>query len=182
MKGYEEMGNIKFGYEGLDMPILFTPKGLIHLHRKYERISHSEEEKLEKQGIPEEEIERRLIITDYHTYGTLQDKAYGYKKVIYKNIYPGIDLVYSFTNKGQLGFEYSLLVKPGADLSVVKLKYGGDIKKIKTDRQGSLFIRSDVDGISSTAPVSYYGEILLNDAVANMKVMTKPRQSSSTLL
>ena len=53
MKGYEEMGNIKFGYEGLDMPILFTPKGLIHLHRKYERISHSEEEQLEKQGIPE---------------------------------------------------------------------------------------------------------------------------------
>jgi hypothetical protein len=194
MKGYEEMGNIKFGYEGLDMPILFTPKGLIHLHRKYERISHSEEEKLEKLGIPEEEIERRLIITDrvitmewiganteaeiitaekttdYHTYGTLQDKAYGYKKIIYKNMYPGIDLVYSFTHKGQLGFEYSLLIKPGADLSVVKLKYGGDIKKIKTDRQGNLIIHSDVDGISSTAPVSYYGESLLSDAVGEIKV------------
>lgn len=121
MKGYEQMGNIQFGYEGLDMPVLFTPKGLIHLQRKYEKISHAEEERLEKLGIPEEEIERKLIITDrvitmewvganpnveviteekttdYHTYGMLQEKAYGYKKIIYKNIYPGIDSVYSFT-------------------------------------------------------------------------------------
>ena len=132
MKGYEPMGNIQFGYEGLEMPVLFTPKGLIHLHRKYERISHAEEEKLEKQGVPEEEIERRLIITDrvitmewvganpnveiiseekstdYHTYGLLRDKAYGYKKITYKNMYPGIDVVYSFTNTNKLGCETGL--------------------------------------------------------------------------
>lgn len=193
MKGYENLGNIKFGYEGLDMPILFTPKGLIHLHREYKRISHEEEEKLEKQGIPEEEIERRLVITDrvitlewvganeqaeiiaaekttdYHTYGMLQEKAYGYKKIIYKNLYPGIDLVYSFTNQSLLGFEYSLLVKPGADISAVKLKYAGDVKKIKTNRQGQLIIQSDLDGILSTVPVSYYGETLRPEATAAFK-------------
>lgn len=196
MKGYEQMGNIQFGYEGLDMPVLFTPKGLIHLQRKYEKISHAEEERLEKQGIPEEEIERKLIITDrvitmewvganpnveviteekttdYHTYGMLQEKAYGYKRIIYKNIYPDIDLVYSFTNN-KLGFEYSLLVRPGANLNVVKLKYGGDVKKIKTDRKGNLIIQSDIDGISTTVPISYYGEHLLNKSVGELKSVYK---------
>ncbi len=197
MKGHEQLGNIEFGYEGLDMPILFTPKGLIHLHRKYERISHEEEEKLEKQGVPEEEIERRLIITDrvitmewvganpnveiipeekstdYHTYGLVRDKAYGYKKITYKNMYPGIDVVYSFTNSSKLGFEYSLLLQPGADVSVVKLKYAGDVKKIKTDRKGDLIINSDIDGISSTVPVSYYGESLLGSSAGTVKVVYK---------
>jgi len=195
MKGYEEMGTIQYGYEGLDMPVLFTPKGLIHLHRKYERISHSEEERLERQGVREEEIERRLIITDrviamewigsnpnveiiseekttdYHTYGLLQGMAYGYKKITYKNMYPGIDLVYSFTNSGKLGFEYSLLIQPGADISVVKLKYGGDIKKIKTDREGNLIIRSDIDGISASVPVCYYGESLSNTTASELKAV-----------
>lgn len=184
MKGHEQLGNILFGYEGLDMPVLFTPKGLVYLHRKYEKISHEEEERLERLGMNEEEIERKLIVTDrvitmewvganpnpeiipaekaadYHTYGLLQEKAYGYKKIIYRNLYPGIDLIYSFTSNGQLGFEYSLLVKPGADLSAVKLKYAGDIKKMKTDSKGNLIVRSDLEGILSTAPVSYYGENL----------------------
>ncbi|MFK5282578.1 hypothetical protein ACI3PL_23745, partial [Lacticaseibacillus paracasei] len=58
------MGVIKYGYEELGMPVLFTPKGLIHLHRKIEKISHEEEKRLEQQRVPEEEIERKKIITD----------------------------------------------------------------------------------------------------------------------
>ena len=158
MASYGHMGKILFGYEGLDMPILFTPKGLIHLQRKIEKISHREEERLEKQDATEEEIEQKKIITDrvvtmewmgansnveiiseektsdYHTYGTLQAKAFSYKKITYKNLYPGIDIVYSFTNNAKAGFEYSLVAKPGANLSVVKIKYAGDVKKI-TDRK-----------------------------------------------
>ena len=193
MKGYEQMGVLRYGYEGLDMPVLFTPKGLIYLHRKYERISHAEEERLEKQGVREEEIERKLVITDrvitmewvgsnpnveiiaedkttdYHTYGMLQGKAYGYQKLTYKNLYPGIDLIYSFTHTNKLGFEYSLLAQPGADLSVVQLKYGGDVKKIKLDRNGNLIIKSDIDGIMTTVPVSYYGKQLMDTAKGTLK-------------
>src|SRR5690349_7518621 len=36
LKGYENMSTIQYGYEGLDMPVLITPKGLIHLQRKIE--------------------------------------------------------------------------------------------------------------------------------------------------
>ena len=197
VKKYGRMGRILFGYEGLDMPVLFTPKGLIQLQRKIVGISHEEEERLEKQGVSEEEIENKKIVTDrvitmewmganadveiipedrttaYHTYGTLQERAYGYNKITYKNIYPGIDIVYSFTNNTEPGFEYSFLVQPGADLSVVKMKYGGDVKSIKTDNKGNLIIRSDIDGISTSIPVSYYGDRLLNKNIGGVKTVYK---------
>lgn len=197
MKGYENMGAVQYGYEGLNMPVLFTPKGIIHLQRKMEKISHAEEERLEKQRVPEEEIERKRNITDkvitmewlnagpdvqiigeektlaYHTYGMLTDKASGYKKIIYKNLYPGIDAVYSFISNDKPGFEYSLLVQPGADLRVVKIKYDGDVKSISTDNNGNLFIRSDIDGIISTIPVSYYGTSLQNKHGSEIKSVYK---------
>ena len=195
LKGYEHMGAIRFAYEGLGMPVLVTSHGLVHLQRKVQKNSHAEEERLEKQGIPEEEIERKRVITErtitmewlhanynaqiitedktsaYHTYRMLQEKAYGYKKITVKELYPGIDLVYSFNHSEKPGFEYSLVVHPGADINAVELKYGGDIRKIKTDKSGSLIISSDIDGIVSTIPVSYYGDRLLQ--TANSQVNTE---------
>ncbi|MBL0153591.1 MAG: hypothetical protein IPP93_08915 [Chitinophagaceae bacterium] len=155
MQGYESMGTILYGYEGLGMPVLFTNKGLIHLQRKEQKISHEEEKRLEKQGVSEEEIENKRIVTDrvitmewagansnpemiaegqtsmYNTYATLQGKARGYKKITWKNLYPGIDAVYHFTEQSKAGFEYSLVVHPGADLNQVKLVFGGQLKKIR---------------------------------------------------
>jgi hypothetical protein len=64
MKGHEAMGAILYGYEGLNMPVLFTPRGLIHLQRRADKIDHDEEERLEKEGVPEEEIERKRNITN----------------------------------------------------------------------------------------------------------------------
>jgi hypothetical protein len=138
MPGQEKMGAIQYGFEGFDMPVLFTPKGIIYQQQKIKKISRQEEEKLERQGVSESEIEKKRIVTDrlitmewidcnataeiitedkmadYHTYGSLNKKAFGYKKITYKNMYPGIDIVYSFTNNSKTGFEYSLIVQPGA--------------------------------------------------------------------
>ncbi len=195
MKGFEQMGALKFGYEGFGMPVLFTQKGLIHLQRKIENLSHKEEEKLEKQGLPEEEIEKRKNVTDktitvewvganenveiiteektldYHTYGLLTEKAFGYKKIIYKNIYDGIDVVYSFTNNNKLGFEYNLVVQPGADISKVKMKYGGDVKNISINGKGSLVVKSNIDGIEETIPVSYYGNKIVSNKKEDVKTV-----------
>ena len=62
--GHENMGKILYGYEGLSMPVLFTPHGLIHLQRTIKDLPHDEKEKLEKKGIPEEEIEQQRKIID----------------------------------------------------------------------------------------------------------------------
>ena len=45
-----------------------------------------------------------------------------YQKVAYKNVYPGIDLVY-YGNQGQL--EYDLIVAPGADPTQITLAFDG---------------------------------------------------------
>src|SRR5450432_807515 len=44
---YGRMGKVLLRYEGLDMPILFTAKGLIHLQRKIEGPSEKEREEKE---------------------------------------------------------------------------------------------------------------------------------------
>lgn len=181
MEGYEAMGDIVFGYEGMNMPVLFTTSGIIHLQRKIVKLSEREQRKLEQQGVAEDVIEKKRTVTDrvitmewlginpnvkivaedvtssYQTYGLMPQKAFGYKKLIYQNAYPGIDIIYFFTQNNKPGFEYSLLVKPGADVSAIKIKYEGDIKSIKTDAKGNLVVRSDIDGIISSLPVSYYG-------------------------
>ncbi|MEO7312609.1 MAG: hypothetical protein ABIX01_19645 [Chitinophagaceae bacterium] len=182
LPGHEQMGAIRYGYEALDMPVLFSANGVIYLQRKIVSISHQEKEKLEEQGLSEEEIERKANITDrlitmewlganpaaewtaerqttdYHTYGLLQGKAFGYQQLLVKNLYPGIDLEFSFPSTAKAGFEYNLLVEPGADIGKVRMKFGGDVKKITTDSKGNLIISTDIGGIQQTVPVSYYGD------------------------
>lgn len=194
-KGQEGMGSILYGYEGHGMPILFTQRGLIFLQRKVEKLSHKAEGKLEKQGLSEDQIEQRRTVTDrvitmewlganknvsivqtgksyeYHSYGLIQEKAYGYKKITYKNLYNGVDLVYSFTanNVGKIGFEYSFQVAAGADISQIQMVYGGDVKKLKINKLGKLTISSDIEGIEQSMPLSYYSNLNedLSDSTQN---------------
>ena len=59
-----------------------------------------------------------------------------YKAVIYKEIYPGIDLKF-YGNNRQL--EYDIIVKPGADLSKVRFAYEG-IEGLRVTENGDLEI------------------------------------------
>lgn len=169
---YGNMGKIHYGYEGLAMPVLFTPKGVIYLQRKTIKASGEELQKLRSAGKPTT-IDRTItmewlnanpdprivaedICHDHFSYGLLRTKARAYKKIVYKELYPGIDLVYSFTENKKAGFEYSLLVSPGADISKIKMKYGGDIKNITQDRHGNLIIASGIDEISVSTAECYH--------------------------
>ena len=49
-------------------------------------------------------------------------KSSAFKKLIYKNMYPNIDVVFEFM-KDTVGIKYSLIVHYGADLSKVKMVY-----------------------------------------------------------
>ncbi|MCB0479430.1 MAG: gliding motility-associated C-terminal domain-containing protein [Crocinitomicaceae bacterium] len=48
----------------------------------------------------------------------------GYKKIIYKNLYDHVDLVYEFHPEG--GLKYSFILYPGANPAQIKLKYDFD--------------------------------------------------------
>lgn len=80
-----------------------------------------------------------------------------YKKLTYHNIYNGIDLVYTFP-EGKEGIKYSVIVHPGADISQLKLAYGGD-GDLSIDKDGNLIEHSTDEAMSDFTehtPVSYY--------------------------
>ncbi len=80
--------------------------------------------------------------TDVPTYGA----------VLYREAYPGIDLKF-YGNGREL--EYDLIVRPGADLSRVKFRYGG-VAGLKVDNEGNLAIRlGDGGRLLQKKPVVY---------------------------
>ncbi len=65
----------------------------------------------------------------YFSYGEDSLTSYGYKKIIYKELYPHIDLVYTIPAKG--GIEYSFILHPGYHLSQIRFSYFTDDIKLK---------------------------------------------------
>lgn len=53
------------------------------------------------------------------------------------------------------------------------MKVSGEVKSIKTNNKGNLIIQSDIDGISASLPVSYYGETLLNKNKTDINTLYK---------
>ena len=193
---YPEMGKILYAYEGFGIPVLFTEKGIIYLHRKVVGPTLTEIEKEERRKHKkksEEEIEELKVVDraitmswldksvnteviaeglteEYHTYGLSSAKARAYTKITYKNLYDGIDLVYSFTNKDSIGYEYSLIVKPNADISKLKMSFAGQLKRLKRDANGNLIIKS-VSGVTiESLPITYYSDKLnTGNPIADVK-------------
>lgn len=74
-----------------------------------------------------------------------------YRKVVYKNLWKGIDLVFYGTN-GQLKYEF--IVYPGADYQDIVLSYEGS-HDISLDHEGNLLIKNDWGVLVDKAPLSY---------------------------
>jgi gliding motility-associated-like protein len=193
LAGHGSLGKIRYGFEGLEMPLLFTPKGVIYMQSKAKSLTHAEMEALERKGMREEEIARKRIVTNrvismewvdgnpnpyiiaddqlsaYYTYGSLPRRARAYKTILYKQVYPGIDILFSFVDNRQAGVEYSIIVRPGADISRINIRFGGNTKRIKRGRTGSLLIASDIDGFTQSSPVCYYGDPVSTDRKSSIQ-------------
>lgn len=181
----KKSGKILYGYEGMGMPVLITTNGLIYLQRRIKnegkRKDNSNERAEEREkrtevndgaitiqwvnANPSPQIIAEEISTVYHTYGLLKQKASAYGKITIKDLYPGIDVVYTFNDKySQSGFEYSLVVHPGADISKVQIKYGGDIQRIQKNKSGNTVLHSQLGAIQETSPVCFYAEDSLDNS------------------
>lgn len=79
-----------------------------------------------------------------------------YQKLVYKELYPHVDLVYTF--HPQYGTKYALSIRPGADISKIKMKYNGDISKLKIDKKGNVIISTSLGDITDHAPLTFYDE------------------------
>ncbi len=113
-------------------------------------------------------------LPNYYTYGVDESrtiKANLFKKITYTNIYPGIDLVYTF-NENRDQIKYAVIVHPGADVSQLKFKYSGDAQT-HVDEKGNI-VTSGTElqnhNLTEFAPVSYYqdgGNVKVNYALQN---------------
>jgi gliding motility-associated-like protein len=73
-----------------------------------------------------------------------------YQAVTYKNIYPDVDVRY-YTDNGRL--KYDIIVRPGADVSRIAMKYDGvDDLKVKNEE---LLIKTSVGEMKELSPYTY---------------------------
>jgi len=99
--------------------------------------------------------------SDYHCYpvkqkdGTVQDVSFikGYNKIIYKNIYPKIDVEFEFHPVD--GIRYAVILHPGANISKFKMNYSRDVN---IDSDGNIIIPTKFGNIIEHAPLTYYSE------------------------
>ena len=93
---------------------------------------------------------------DYHSYsfyenGKVKNVNFinGFKRLVYRDIYPNIDIEYVFHPVD--GIKYTLILHPGADISSVSMKY--DKSRL---RNGDLLIPTKFGDMIEHAPVTFY--------------------------
>ena len=86
---------------------------------------------------------------------------HAYGKLIYKNLYPNIDVEYFFHSES--GIKYKLILHPGADISMVKMKYN---KGVTINETGDVIIDSKFGDIVDHAPTSFYSDNNSNSIVS----------------
>lgn len=86
----------------------------------------------------------------------------GFERLLYKNLYPGIDVEYAFHPVG--GIKYKIIVHPGADVSQVKMKYSFQGSRdsisqrdgISMDAIGNVRLTTVFGDIVDNAPITFY--------------------------
>jgi gliding motility-associated-like protein len=126
---------------------------------KYKMVSHYAYMKWQGAN-PECSIEPGETAQGYFMYPNASNtgsiKATAFKKITYRNLYPGIDVEYTFPENKE-GFKYAFILHPGADVSLIKMKYSGEAFP-EADNDGNIVIRTDGGNITDHAPLTYYAD------------------------
>lgn len=74
-----------------------------------------------------------------------------YSRIVYRNLWPGIDLAYSGTTER---LKYEFIVHPGADPTRIRLAYKG-AASVDLNDEGQLEVKTPAGGFRDEAPVAY---------------------------
>ncbi|MFN4082028.1 MAG: SBBP repeat-containing protein [Bacteroidia bacterium] len=107
-------------------------------------------------------IEASEPFSDFINYYTTSTPEAGivnvnhYQKVLYKNIYPNIDVEFMVLLKGAQneGIKYNIIVHPGGNLHDVQLKFDG-ANNTSVTANGNILIETDYGNIEETIPYTY---------------------------
>ncbi len=170
---------VLFVYDHQGEKIFLTTSGLIYelgkIHYKSAKEIQNEEEEGEEEEYEQgkEKIERHFvemrwlnpsgeIIVEakekqehYITFGTKQYDSWPYKKIVYHNIYKGIDIEYLIPEKKKTGIKYNVIVRDGARLQDLKMQYSGAVRKMRLYKDGDLHITTPLDDIIEHTPVAF---------------------------
>ncbi|MBI3500228.1 MAG: gliding motility-associated C-terminal domain-containing protein [Bacteroidetes bacterium] len=176
--------------------IFFSKNGLKYEYTEVKKLSEEEREKAERgENISEKskptihhlgiewlganentEVKSEEEVPFYYTYGSAYPEtktitAHAFRKIIYKNLYPNIDVEYIFP-KDSSGIKYSIILHPGADASIIKMKYSG-AKNISIDEKGNSVIKTSMGKFIDYAPVSYYegGELVASNFILENNII-----------
>ena len=106
-------------------------------------------------------------VSYYFTYGDQRDstgrtsiKAQAYNKVIYKDLYPNIDIEYTFP-ENSARINCAIILHNGADLSAIRMNYsqrspsGKEKTKPTIDGRGNVQIETPIGNFIDTVPLVY---------------------------
>lgn len=150
--------------------VLFTEQGLFYRVGSQPEMSWKEaEEKFEEGETPKSSgphfvrmtwagasKDARLIAEapkeGSYTYGDLPgERASGYDRLVYKDLYPGVDVIYEMPDeKG--GLKYRIEAEPGADLNKVRMKYHLPGDSLELTPEGHLKVGTRHGAITDHAP------------------------------
>jgi hypothetical protein len=98
-----------------------------------------------------------------------------YGAVAYRNLYPGVDLVYRGV-EGRLKSEFRLA--PGADPAAIRMEYQG-VEAIRLDADGALVLHTPLGELVEAAPLIYQEAGGARQAVAGGYVLLQARPPSA---
>ena len=154
--------DILLGYHQTPFSILFTDNGLIYRFDKIEKINgkrrnHSETVSFNWLNCNDNVIIEYVDETTFHYTYKIKNKSQstkGYNKVIYKNIYNNIDVV--FTLSEQTGIKYSYILHPGANPNNIQVKYNYNSTNKLSLKNNQLEISTPLGKIIESKPFTFY--------------------------
>jgi len=106
-----------------------------------------------KKGVEAEGLDKTGVVFSYFK-GRPKDWRTGlpgYRRIIYRNLWPGINLVY----KGEVGrLKYEFIVAPGADPGLIQLGIRG-ASDVEVDKEGRLVLKTPLENIVDEKPLVF---------------------------
>jgi len=151
---------VAFSVPGKDKTLYFTSEGMIFVLTGTGKNQNKTERwvvKLDFMGAnkdvrPEGESETGAVISYFK--GKREDWLTGlptYSKIVYRNLWPGIDLVYSGTFDR---LKYEFIVHPGVDPAKIRLAYRG-ADRLEIDKTGRLEVTTPLESFYDGEPQAY---------------------------
>ena len=184
-RGWAEDSEIKYALKLGNVFTFFTKKGLTYRFENYKKVQAEDDDQKDSKTVrmnlseliniqfvnanSDVKILAEKQVSHFNSYGVKNyvtnkvqniSNVKGFSKITYKNIYDKIDIEYTLHPKG--GIKYNIILHPGADPSVIKMKYSTRNRNtfsessIKLNNNGQLSINTSLGEITEHKPLTLY--------------------------